>query len=190
MKYFCLDFLSWPILTMMTSTGSLIAVILAVAVLIWNICKNWATPDSIVPKHINLDSLSKVDYYDHQTNMRIKSVDIERMFRDFKKSMIYARTVLYLINPHDDKPDLKELYKYLYENFFSFRQYLHSVAPKLIDTDIDYCILTLAGFKQKDMYRLMNNITQSGVRNIKPRLKEKLPANMYHDFFKINHEVY
>lgn len=191
MIYPCLDFLSWSMHTALVSIGATIGIILAVIIFIWVFSKNWITPDAVEPKHVNLGPITDVIGYNHKTKKRIKASDIERMFREFKQSKIYASTVLYLINPqNEDKPNLNELNKILYGHFFDFRQYLRTVAPQLIDTDIDYCILTLAGFKQKDMYKLMNNITQSGVRNIKPRLKERLPAKLYHDFFKINHEVY
>ncbi len=180
-----------PIQTSLIPIAVVIGIIFAIIVLILVFNKNWVTPDTIEPKHVNLFSVSEVMDYYQKTKKRIKAAEIERMFRDFKESKFYASTVLYLINPqNEDKPDLNEMNKYLYVHFLSFRLYLRSVAPQMIDTDIDYCILTLAGFKQKDMYKLMNNITQSGVRNIKPRLKERLPANLYHDFFKINHDDY
>lgn len=191
MIYPCSHFLSWSIQTALIPIAVVVGIILAVIVFIRVFSKNWITPDAIEPKHFNLVSVTEVIDYDHKTKKRIKAADIERMFREFKQSKFYASTVLYLINPqNEDKPDLNEMNKFLYVHFLDFRLYLRSVAPQMIDTDIDYCILTLAGFKQKDMYKLMNNITQSGVRNIKPRLKERLPAKLYHDFFKNNHEVY
>lgn len=116
----------------------------------------------------------------------IKASDFERMFREFKDSEIYGKMVLYLISKNENEaPDRETIRKMLYVHFFAFRLYLQSIAPNMIDTDIDYCILILSGFKQMDIYRLLN-ISQSGIRNIKPRLKNKLPSYIYNIIFKNN----
>lgn len=116
----------------------------------------------------------------------IKASDFERMFREFKESEIYGKMVLYLISKNENEaPDRETIRKMLYVHFFAFRLYLQSIAPNMIDTDIDYCILILSGFKQMDIYRLLN-ISQSGIRNIKPRLKNKLPSYIYNIIFKNN----
>lgn len=116
----------------------------------------------------------------------IKASDFERMFREFKESEIYRKMILYLISKNENEaPDRETIRKMLYVHFFAFRLYLQSIAPNMIDTDIDYCILILSGFKQMDIYRLLN-ISQSGIRNIKPRLKNKLPSYIYNIIFKNN----
>lgn len=116
----------------------------------------------------------------------IKASDFERMFREFKESEIYGKMVLYLISKNENEaPDWETIRKMLYVHFFAFRLYLQSIAPNIIDTDIDYCILILSGFKQMDTYRLLN-ISQSGIRNIKPRLKNKLPSYIYNIIIKNN----
>jgi hypothetical protein len=115
---------------------------------------------------------------------RKKASDLEILFMEFKKSEIYVKTVKYLIsNDEDNAPNMVDLRKMLYGHFIDFRLYLHSVAPNMVATDIDYCILTLVGFKQKEMHKLLN-ISPSGIRNIKPRLKDKLPADLYNNFFQ------
>lgn len=109
----------------------------------------------------------------------IKASDFERMFREFKDSEIYGKMVLYLISKkEEDKPNLNELRNILSENFKEFRQFLKSVSHKMNDSDINYCILILAGFKQMYLHKLMN-ISQSGIRNIKSRLANKLPPYLY-----------
>ena len=109
----------------------------------------------------------------------IKASDFERMFREFKDSEIYGKTMSYLISKkEEDKPNLNELRNILSENFKEFRQFLKSVALKMNDSDINYCILILAGFKQMYLHKLMN-ISQSGIRNIKSRLEKKLPPYLY-----------
>ena len=109
----------------------------------------------------------------------IKASDFERMFREFKESEIYGKTMSYLISKkEEDKPNLNELRNILFENFKEFRQFLKSVSHKMNDSDINYCILILAGFKQMYLHKLMN-ISQSGIRNIKTRLANKLPPYLY-----------
>lgn len=109
----------------------------------------------------------------------INASDFERMFREFKESEIYGKTMSYLISKkEEDKPNLNELRNILSENFKEFRQFLKSVALKMNDSDINYCILILAGFKQMYLHKLMN-ISQSGIRNIKSRLEKKLPPYLY-----------
>ena len=68
----------------------------------------------------------------------IKASDFERMFREFKDSEIYGKMVLYLISKNENEaPDRETIRKMLYVHFFAFRLYLQSIAPNMIDTDID-----------------------------------------------------
>ena len=115
----------------------------------------------------------------------IKASDFERMFREFKESEIYGKTMSYLISKkEEDIPNLNEFGIILSEQFKEFRHYLEYVAPQMNDSDIKYCILTLAGFKQMYLHKLMN-MSQSGIRNIKPRLAKKLPSYLYNNFFNV-----
>lgn len=171
-----------------------VAIIVVIGIIILLLVnKRMITSVTIEPKHSLLGYKKSTGEYElnNLDEEHIMPYVIEKMFREFKESKIYASTVLYMINPlYEEKLDLKELNNYLYGHFMGFRQYMHSIAPKLIGTDIDYCILTIAGFRQKDMYKLMNNISQSGVRNIKSRLKEKLPSQVYHYIVEVNHAAY
>lgn len=118
---------------------------------------------------------------------KITVSDFERMFQEFKESEIYGKTMSYIISKkEEDKPNLNELRNILSENFKEFRQFLKSVSHKMNDSDINYCILILAGFKQKYLHKLMN-ISQSGIRNIKSRLAKKLPPYLYKTFLITRH---
>lgn len=113
-----------------------------------------------------------------------KISDYRYLFSDFKNTTQYADITKYLFyNDVNSVPTTAEIKSLLYEHFLDFRLYLHSVVPNIIDTDIDYCIFTLSGIKQKHMYKLLH-ISQSGIRNIKPRLKEKLPEEIYNYIFQ------
>lgn len=169
----------------------ILVIVIAVVAFVWAFCKYWDVPDNVESKYVNLDFVVEVVNNNQITKKCIKATDIESMFREFKQTKIYACTILYLIDSqYEDEPDLKEFRKMLYSHFAEFRQFLHEAAPKVIDTDIEYCMLTLAGFKQKDMHKIMTNITQSGVRNIKPRLKQRLPSDLYHFIFRIDRTAY
>lgn len=115
----------------------------------------------------------------------VRVSDFERMFREFKELEIYGKTMSYLISKkEEDIPNLNEFGIILSEQFKEFRHYLEYVAPQMNDSDIKYCILTLAGFKQMYLHKLMN-MSQSGIRNIKPRLAKKLPSYLYNNFFNV-----
>lgn len=115
----------------------------------------------------------------------VRVSDFERMFREFKEFEIYGKTMSYLISKkEEDIPNLNEFGIILSEQFKEFRHYLEYVAPQMNDSDIKYCILTLAGFKQMYLHKLMN-MSQSGIRNIKPRLAKKLPSYLYNNFFNV-----
>ena len=48
--------------------------------------------------------------------------------------------------------------------------------------EIDYCIYTILGFRQKD-FVLFYNISPSGSRNIKARIKDKTPEQLFNNIF-------
>lgn len=168
------------------------ALIFIIIAIIWTFNNKRNKSDFSEEQHFYLGNSTETIDNDlkQMTERRKKTSYFERLFMEFKKSDIYIKTVKYLIsNDEDDAPDMVDLRKILYGHFLDFRLYLHSVAPNMVDTDIDYCILILAGFKQKEMHKLLN-ISPSGIRNIKPRLKDKLPTDLYNNFFKANHCFY
>lgn len=191
MLHYCLNMLSWSVKTDSTTLIIVVGLIITFVVMMFVVNK-WTTPDSLVPKHSYLgDVAGEIDKeLKTQTKGRVKASDFEELFNEFKESKIYVKMIHYLINELvEEKPDINEFRKILYVHFLDFRLYLRSVAPKIIDTEIDYCILILAGFKQKHMDKLLN-ISPSGIRNIKPRLKEKLPGQLYYYLFQKEYSVY
>ena len=136
-------------------------------------------------------------YYDvksdngHEDTVEKKNAkDYKGLFEEFRHSRLYAEIVVALAS--DDvikEQNLIDLKKVLYEFFIEFRLYLYEIGPKLSDTDIDLCILTLAGIKQKHLNKLIG-ISPSGIRLKKQRMKEKLPGRIYRNVFRVEHCIY
>ena len=126
----------------------------------------------------------------HETAEQKKVIDYNGMFDEFRHSRLYAEIVVALAADDEiQEQNLLDLKKVLYEFFIEFRLYLYEIGPKLSDTDIDFCILTLAGIKQKHIYKLMG-ISPSGIRLKKQRMKEKLPGRIYRNVFRVEHCIY
>ena len=132
----------------------------------------------------------KSDNGHEDTGEKKNAKDYKGLFEEFRHSRLYAEIVVALAS--DDviqEQNLIDLKKVLYEFFIEFRLYLYEIGPKLSDTDIDFCILTLAGIKQKHMNKLIG-ISPSGIRLKKQRMKEKLPGRIYRNVFRVEHCIY
>lgn len=132
----------------------------------------------------------KSDDAHQDTGEKKNAKDYKGLFEDFRHSRLYAEIVVALAS--DDvikEQNLIDLKKVLYEFFIEFRLYLYEIGPKLSDTDIDLCILTLAGIKQKHLNKLIG-ISPSGIRLKKQRMKEKLPGRIYRNVFGVEHCIY
>lgn len=148
-------------------------------------------------KEANFDNGFSNKYYDvkaydeHEDTVKKRDAkDYKGLFEEFMHSRLYAEIVVALAS--DDviqEQNLIDLKKVLYEFFIEFRLYLYEIGPKLSDTDIDFCILTLAGIKQKHMNKLIG-ISPSGIRLKKMRIKEKLPARVFWNVFRVEHCIY
>ena len=132
----------------------------------------------------------KSDDAHQDTGEKKNAKDYKGLFEEFRHSRLYAEIVVALAS--DDviqEQNLIDLKKVLYEFFIEFRLYLYEIGPKLSDTDIDLCILTLAGIKQKHLNKLIG-ISPSGIRLKKQRMKEKLPGRIYRNVFGVEHCIY
>lgn len=132
----------------------------------------------------------KSDNAHQDTGEKKNAKDYKGLFDEFRHSRLYAEIVVSLAS--DDiiqEQNLIDLKKVLYEFFIEFRLYLYEIGPKLSDTDIDLCILTLAGIKQKHLNKLIG-ISPSGIRLKKQRMKEKLPGRIYRNVFGVEHCIY
>lgn len=148
-------------------------------------------------KEANYDSGSSNKYQDVMVDGVKQNIGEEKyvkefmgLFEEFRQSRLYAEIAVALASDNViQERNLIELKTVLYEFFIEFRLYLYEIGPKLSDTDIDYCILVLAGIKQKHIYKLIG-ITPSGIRLKKMRIKEKVPARVYWNIFGVEHCIY
>ena len=62
------------------------------------------------------------------------------------------------------------------------RQLIISLSDHLTCMELDYCIVTLLGFRQRD-FHLFFTISYSGSRKIKSRIKDKMPEYVFFDIF-------
>ena len=65
----------------------------------------------------------------------------------------------------------------------SIRKFIISKSKHLKSIELDFCIFTLAGFRQKD-FVLFFIKSYSGIRNYKTRLKDKMPESIYNEIFR------
>lgn len=187
MMDYCLAYLYWTVQiepVALIATVSFFTVITLVGIF------------SIRKKEANYTSVLSDKYHDvkdkayHETAEQKKVIDYNGMFDEFRHSRLYAEIVVALVADDEiQEQNLTDLKKVLYEFFIEFRLYLYEIGPKLSDTDIDFCILTLAGIKQKHIYKLMG-ISPSGIRLKKKRIKEKVPARVYWNIFWVEHCIY
>ena len=75
------------------------------------------------------------------------------------------------IDKYQTSPELKEI-----------RSFIYTSSSRLNGNELDYCLFILLGFKQKDFHRLFN-LSQSGCRNLKNRIKDKTLESTFNYIF-------
>lgn len=110
--------------------------------------------------------------------------DFELLINDFKESRLY-NDMSHII---DHQALLSANQRNSITNEFrnslaEVRNYLHNSSTNINQVELDYCIFTMIGFKQKD-FHLFFNISHSGSRNLKARIKTKLSESTYNYIFK------
>lgn len=68
------------------------------------------------------------------------------------------------------------------ESLSGLRKFIVSSTSRLTGMELDYCIFTLVGFKQRD-FHLFYSISYSGSRKFKARIKDRMPENVFNDIF-------
>lgn len=183
----CLVCLYW---TVQVEPVALISIVSFVTVItLWGIFASRKKEANYANSFSNKYDVKAYDEHEDTVEKR-DAKDYKGLFEEFRHSRLYAEIVVALAA--DDviqEQNLIDLKKVLYEFFIEFRLYLYEIGPKLSDTDIDFCILTLAGIKQKHMNKLIG-ISPSGIRLKKQRMKEKLPGRIYRNVFRVEHCIY
>ncbi len=63
------------------------------------------------------------------------------------------------------------------------RSFIYTSSSRLNGNELNYCLFILLGFKQKDFHRLFN-LSQSGCRNLKNRIKDKTQESTFNYIFE------
>ncbi len=122
--------------------------------------------------------------YNKKTHEELRSLaDYAPDFEAFKNSELFYK----MVNIIHQKKELtakerKEIEYSLQESLSEVRNYIISTSPKLTSMEIDFCIFSIIGFKQKD-FHLFYNISYSGSRKFKARIKERIDINLYNEIF-------
>lgn len=72
-----------------------------------------------------------------------------------------------------------------HETLPGLRKFITNSSSNLNIMEIDYCVFTILGFKPRD-FHLFFNISYSGSRKFKARIKEKMKENVFHEIFGID----
>lgn len=121
--------------------------------------------------------------YKHYRKKPKSIADFAHDLELFKQSDLYQK----MINVTNQQIDLTGMEREAIEQEFqtslpSIRKFIISKSKHLTSIELDFCIFTLAGFKQRD-FVLFFVKSYSGIRNYKARLKDKMPESIYNEIF-------
>lgn len=135
---------------------------------------------------------SKSNHVDLQAEQSMNNIPKAETIADFEKDLIaFKQSDLYnemIININEHK-ELEYKQKYGISRKFQIspelkriRNFIYASSNKLNGFELDFCIFLMIGFKQKDFHRIFN-LSQSGSRNLKNRIKDKVPESIYRYIF-------
>lgn len=123
-----------------------------------------------------------------QKNEETRTIKISDFMNDiyaFKQSELYNIIAERIINHEEPGPKQKHITRDSFrKELIKLRSYI-STSSKVNDDDIDFCIFTLLGFKQRDFY-IISDVLQS--RTLKCRLKSKMPTELFLQIFSSDNE--
>lgn len=101
----------------------------------------------------------------------------------FKDSALYLEMVKVVHEQEELSSKKKSSFaKKFRKSLTGLREYIIKSSTQMSCMEVDYCIYTILGFKQKD-FVLFYNISPSGSRNIKARIKEKTTEQLFKNIF-------
>ena len=132
-----------------------------------------------------------IDYDNKQTQspqQQIETIsDYQEEIDAFKQSYLYKRMVEVTHNPANlSSKERTNIAKEFSNSLTELRLFLKSSSSNLNNNDICFCLFIIIGFIQKD-FSLFFNISPSGYRNLKLRLKIKLTKPLYDSIFNHKH---
>lgn len=109
--------------------------------------------------------------------------DFARDIEDFKNSGLNITMVDTIYKQKElsgkERAEIEEKFQ---SSLSELRKFIIVSSAQLSEMELDFCIFTLVGFKQKD-FHLFFGISHSGSRKFKARIKEKMPESIYNEIF-------
>ena len=117
-------------------------------------------------------------------SMKHQSItDFARDIEDFKNSELNITMVDTIYKQKElsgkERAEIEEKFQ---SSLSELRKFIIVSSAQLSEMELDFCIFTLVGFKQKD-FHLFFGISHSGSRKFKARIKEKMPESIYNEIF-------
>ena len=108
--------------------------------------------------------------------------DFENDLIDFKQSQIYQEMIFAINEKKEIESKQKNaLIDKFRESLPELRAFI-AASSNVNGNELDYCIYTMLGFKQKDYHKIFN-LSQSGCRNLKSRINGKMPEDIFRYIF-------
>ncbi len=109
--------------------------------------------------------------------------DFEADIEAFKNSALYKSIVIAINNQTVAVSQLNSVVNQFQDSLFELRKYIQSSSQELSSREIDFCVFTLLGFRQVDFHKVFP-ISYSGSRNLKSRIKNKMPKRIFDEIFE------
>jgi len=114
-----------------------------------------------------------------KSHIRDFSNDIE----EFKGTELYQIMANLALNDTEIENDYRnEFEKNFHNSLVGLRKYVVANSSQLTMRELDYCMTTLMGFKQRD-FHLFFNVSYSGSRNYKFKIKGKMSEQLFNEIF-------
>lgn len=108
--------------------------------------------------------------------------DFENDLIDFKQSQIYQEMIFAINEKKEIESKQKNaLIDKFRESLPELRAFI-AASSNVNGNELDYCIYTMLGFKQKDYHKIFH-LSQSGCRNLKSRINGKMPEDIFRYIF-------
>lgn len=119
-----------------------------------------------------------------EQTQNVKTIsDFENNLIDFKRNQVYNEMIFAINERKEIESKRKNELTDKFRNSLPELRAFIVASSHVNDKELDYCIFTMLGFKQKDYHRIFN-LSQSGCRNLKTRIKGKMPDDIYNYIFE------
>ena len=132
---------------------------------------------------IAIIGLLSLRFYINNSKEPQSIADFAQDIEDFKNSGLNI-TMVDIIHKQKElsgkeRADIEEKFQ---SSLSELRKFIIASSAQLSEMELDFCIFTLVGFKQKD-FHLFFGISHSGSRKFKARIKERMPESIFNEIF-------